>query len=358
MLIVGFALLSACGNDTSVVIEERIRPVRTAKAIVAPQAIKRRFAASSQAASTSNISFRVSGIIAEFPAQVGISLKKGDLIASLDSNDYQIKLAQERAALERVMANAANTKSRFRRVEKLFAEHTVSEMDYETAKAEYQAGVADVRQARRSVELSSDQLAYTRLLAPADGCSVTEASAAENENITAGQTVAIVSCGAIMEVLASVPESVVGRVTIGQEVEAVFNAIKNQYFKAEVTEIGISSSANGVYTITARLLGNHSELRPGMAAELMLARRFDVSANHVWVPMAAVGEEDQKRFVMVYQPVDEKIGKVQRVEVDVGRYAVGLMEITRGLRKDQKVITAGLSQIQDGLTVKLLQQDL
>ena len=350
--------LSACNSEQSPLLEERIRPVRTAVAVQAPEDIKRRFAGSSQAASTSNISFRVSGIISEFPAQVGIPLKKGDLIARLDSNDYQTKLEQEKAALGRVVINAENSKSRFNRIEKLFAKHIISEMDFETAKAEYQAGEAEVQQAQRSVELSRDQLAYTKLKAPADGCAVTEATATENENVTAGEAIAIISCGSIMEVVGVIPESVVNRVSIGQQVEVLFNAIEGENFKAEVTEMGVSSSANGVYLVTARVNKRDSRLRPGMAVELVLARQFEVSDNQVWVPMVAVGEEDKQRFVMVYQPVDELMGTVKRVNVETGRYALGSLEIIKGLQKNQIVITAGLSQIQNGLTVKLLKQDL
>ena len=357
-IIARLAFLSACSSEEVAVIEERIRPVRTALAVNAPEDIKRRYAGRSQAASTSNISFRISGIIAEFPAQVGKALKKGDAIARLDSTDYRIKLEHEKAVLDKVIASAENAKSRFNRIEKLFSEHVVSEMDYDAAKTEYQIGKAEVLQAQRKVELSREQLTHTELKMPADRCTVTEATASVNENITAGQTIAILSCGSIIEVVSVVPESVVGLVSIGLQVEAVFNAIKGRSFDAEVTEIGISSSVNGVYLVTARLNDSDPQLRPGMAAELMLAGQFDVSADHVWVPMVAVGEEDKQRFVLIYQPVDELTGTVKRINVETDQLALDLIEITEGLQEGQHVITAGLSQIQDGLTVKLLKQDL
>jgi RND family efflux transporter MFP subunit len=354
----GLSLLSACSGEETAIIEERIRPVRTALAINAPEVIKYRFAGRSQAASTTNISFRISGTIAEFPAQVGKALKKGDVIARLDSTDYGIKLEYEKAVLGKVTTNARNAKSRYDRIEKLFADHVVSEMDYETAKTEYQIGEAEVRQAQRNVELGRENITYHELRIPADQCTVTEAAASVNENISAGQTIAILSCGSIIEVVSIVPESAVDLASIGLQVEAEFNAIKGQSFSAEVTEIGISSSVNSVYLVTARLKDSDPQLRPGMAAELMLGGQFDVSADHVWVPMVAVGEEDKQRFVMIYQPLDDLTGTVKRINVETGQLALDLIEITAGLQEGQHVITAGLSQIQDGLTVKLLKKDL
>ena len=354
----GLSFLTGCSGEETVIIEERIRPVRTALAINAPEDIKHHFAGRSQAASTTNISFRISGAITEFPAQVGKVLKKGDVIARLDSTDYGIKLEYEKAVLGKATTNAGNSKSRYNRIEKLFSDNVVSEMDYETAQTEYHISEAEVRQAERNVELSREHLAYHELRIPADRCTVTEATASVNENITAGQTIAILSCGSIIEVVAIVPESAVGLASIGLQVKAAFNAIKDRNFSAEVTEIGISSSVNSVYLVTARLKDSDPQLRPGMAAELMLGGQFDTSADHVWVPMVAVGEEDKQRFVMIYQPLNDLTGTVERINVETGQLALDLIEITAGLREGQQVITAGLSQIQDGLTVKLLKQDL
>ncbi len=118
----GLSFLSACSGDDAGIIEERIRPVRTALAINAPDEIKHRFAGRSQAASTTNLSFRISGTIAEFPAQVGKVLKKEDVIARLDSTDYGIKLEYAKAVLGKATTNARNAKSRFARIEKLFAD--------------------------------------------------------------------------------------------------------------------------------------------------------------------------------------------------------------------------------------------
>lgn len=350
-------LLMACSPTEDAIIEERIRPVRTVIASLAPEDIKRRFAASSQAASTSKISFRVAGIVSEFPALAGSILKKGDLIAQLDSNDFESKLAQESAQYDRISVDLANSKSRFKRIESLFKKDLISEVDYDNARTEFLIDKAEQQQSLRSVELSRDQLSYTKLTSPADGCSVTDALADENENVSASQTIAIISCGMIMEVVSSVPESVVGRVSIGQQVEVLFNTIKDKRYQAEVTEIGISSSSNGVDLVTARINESDPELRPGMAAELVLTRKFESNNHHVWVPMVAIGKANGQHFAMIYEPTDDNVGVVKKVDIEIGRFAFKTIEVTKGITENQQVITAGLSLISDGLKVKRLTQE-
>lgn len=352
----GIIFLTGCSEQEPPIIDEKVRPVRAVPASKTPTDIQRRFAGTINSASTSNISFRVSGIIAEFPATVGIPLQKDELIARLDSNDLQLKLEQDQAALRLVTVTAEKAESRYLKVKALHEKQVISEMDYETALAEFESGKAQVNQAQRSVALSQEQLSYAELHAPSDGCTITEATATQNENVASGQTVAVLSCGAEMEIISMVSEAVVNSVSIGQPVEVLLNAKKNMPFKARITEIGMSSTTNGVYFVTARISGEHPDIRPGMAAELVVARQFTVIEEHLWVPMVAVGEENHQKFVMVYEPSDEFKGVVKKVTVKTDRFAMGSLEITDGLEEGQLVITAGLSQIYNGLPVKLQKQ--
>jgi len=349
-------LVLAQGGEPQVIIEERVRPVKTATAVVAPAAVKQRFAGSTKSASTFNVSFRVPGIITKFPAQVGVELEKGAIIARIDNNDYRIRVEQDKAELARQIVDAENTESRFGRVSALFEKDFVSAMDFESARAEYHVSKSEVFQARRDLELSREQLTDTSLRTPVEGCALSEATVAEHSNVDAGEVVAILSCGALMEVVSAVPEAAVSRLNIGQEVEVLLNAPREQLFEAKITDIGVSSSANGIYLVTARLLERNPLFRPGMSSELVLTRKFNVNHDHAWVPFFAVGEENDKHFVMVYEATEDSLGVVKKQYVDIDRHVMGAIEITSGVKVGTQVITAGVSQIEDGLTVKLLPQ--
>ena len=72
------------------------------------------------------------------------------------------------------------------------------------------------------------------------------------------------------------------------------------------------------------------------------------------VPAFAVGEDREGRYVYVVEEVGEGIGRALRREVTVGGLtADGGLEILQGLVDGDRVITAGVSRIQDGREVRL-----
>lgn len=353
--LVGFMLVGC--EQAEKTVAEPIRPVRTAKVLLAPKASKLRFAGITQAVDTFAISFRVPGNIIEFAAQVGTPLQQGELIARLDNNDYVTKLGQKKSSLSREQVNASNAKSRFIRVEKLFKKDIVSAVDFENTQAEYLMSKEKVSLAKSEVALAQEQLNYSELRVTNDECTVTESLASEKENVTAGEVVAILSCGHLVEVLATVSESAVGRLTVGQEVAITFNnSFKDKVFSAKIREIGVNSAVSSAYSVTAVINEPSNLLRSGMAAELIITRQFNVSDEQVWVPMVAVGEENNNKFVFVYQPSDQQTGLIKKVVIKTNRHVKGMIEVTQGLTSNQQVVTAGLSQISDGLKVKLLSQ--
>lgn len=356
ILLIAYLFIQSEQSEQLVV--EPIRPVRIADVLLAPEAIKLRFAGTTQSVDTFNISFRVPGNIIEFSAQVGTPLEQGELIARLDNSDYVTKLEQQKSALSREEVNANNAKSRFGRVEKLFKKDIVSAVDFENTQAEYLMSKEKVSLAVREVKLAQEQLNYTELRATSDGCIVTESLVSEQENVTSNNVIAILSCGDLIEVQATVSESAVGRLTVGQAVAITFNNhLKGKEFAAKISEIGVNSAVSGAYLVTAIINKPSDLLRSGMAAELVITRNFNVLDNVVWVPMIAVGEENNEKFVFVYNPSDKQTGLIKKVIVDTNRHIRGMIEVTQGLTIGQQVVTAGLSQISDGLKVKLLSQD-
>lgn len=350
---IGYFLIPEAKQEVDQV--EPIRPVRTAEVLIAPKALRLRFSGTSQAVDTYDIAFRVAGNIIEFPAQVGTPLKQGELIARLDNSDYLTRLEQEKSVLSREKVNANNAKSRFVRVEKLFKKGIVSAVDFENTQAEYLMSKEKVSLATREVELAQDQLNYTELRATNDGCVITESLVNEQENVTSRNVIAVLSCGNLIEVQATVSESAVGRISVGEEVSVSFNNyLKGKQFSAKISEIGLNSAVSGAYLVTAIVDDFSKTLRSGMAAELIIKRTFAVTDKEVWVPMIAIGEENNEKFVFVYTPENEQTGKISRVVVKTNRHIKGMFEVTEGLRSGQQVVTAGLSQMTDGLKVKLL----
>jgi len=73
------------------------------------------------------------------------------------------------------------------------------------------------------------------------------------------------------------------------------------------------------------------------------------------VPSFAVGEDGEGRFVYVVEPAPDAAGEgiVRRQAVTVGDLTTEGLEIVSGLQDGDRVVTAGVSRIEDGLRVRL-----
>jgi multidrug efflux pump subunit AcrA (membrane-fusion protein) len=105
--------------------------------------------------------------------------------------------------------------------------------------------------------------------------------------------------------------------------------------------------------VKARLAEQDPMVRHGMAAEVEF--RFEASGEgaHFRVPPRAVSEDRQGRFVLVVEPSGDERGVIRRRAVEVGSLTPDGLEVLEGLEEGDRLVTAGLSQLEDGDTVKL-----
>ena len=356
-IMMGAMLLAGCQDNAPQEEQTPLRPVRITAATNSPADFQHRFAGTTVSASTTNLSFQVSGTIEHFPAKAGTRLRAGDVIASLNDDDLQLALKKNEALLEQAATNAKASTSRYQRMKELHAKQLISEMDYDVAKAEHQVGLAKVDQAQQAVDLSQQQIHYATLHTSEAHCSVTQTYVTENENVSAGQLIAVMSCGSVMEVKANISEATVSSLRIGQSVEAIITAAQSQPLDAHISEIGLNTGTNGTYFVTAQIDTRNTKLRPGMAAELLISRDFLAKNDSLWIPMNTVNESNGQHYVMTFEPTEHNRGIVRKVEIETGKFVAGSIEITQGLVEGQKVITAGLNQIYDGQEVLMLVED-
>jgi len=151
-----------------------------------------------------------------------------------------------------------------------------------------------------------------------------------------------------------VPENIIPELSVGESVSVAFPSFKDRNFPAVISEIGNSKSNNSAYPVTVRMSNQDRVLRPGMAAEVTFRVRISQATDNFWVPLIAVGKEDGATFVYVYEAQDEGRGIVKRRAIDIALFTLDQVEVTAGLAEGERIITAGMSQIHEGLAVRLL----
>ena len=136
--------------------------------------------------------------------------------------------------------------------------------------------------------------------------------------------------------------------TPGLSTSVTFDSIPGKIYDGTVTEIGISATSTA-FPVSVRL-NDSDNLRTGLAAQV----RFNLPVDEVKfvVPVSAVAEDEEGRYVYIVILDDTgHSGVVKRAAVEVGNIVSSGIEIESGISLGDKVVTAGITVIRDGLEV-------
>jgi len=349
-VLLGYAL-SGCGGEEQV--ETVLRPVRYQQVFASGGERLRSFSGTAQAGVESRLSFKVAGTIRSIPVTVGDSVASGALIAELDPEDYRLQVQQAQAALAQAEAQARKADADYARARQLYENNTLSRAELDAYRTAAESAEQSVRAAEQSLELARLQLSYTRLTAPVAGA-VAAVNVEANENVQPGQPVVLLTSGSRLEVVVDVPEVLISRIREGDRVAVTFDALPDRRFPAVITEVGVAATGAGLtYPVTVLLQDSDPDIRSGMAAEVAFRFEYQGQRELYLVPAMAVGEDREGRFVYVVEPTDSGVGVVHRRGVTVGDLTAGGIEVFEGLADGDRVITAGVSKIEDGQAVRL-----
>ncbi len=345
------ALASACGSEEQP--ETVLRPVRYQQVYSSGGSRVRAFSGTARAGVESRLSFKVAGTIRRITAAVGDSVWPGQLIAELDPQDYRLQVERAEAALAQARAQARNAQVTYERTRLLYENNTAAKSDLDAARAAYESAEASVDAYEQSLELARLQLSYTRLTAPVAGV-VAAVNAEVNENSSPGQAIVLLTSGSRLEVDVGVPEVLIAQVREGDEVSVTFDALPNRTFAAAITEVGVAATGTGTtYPVRVLLDETDPDIRSGMAAEVAFNFEARGQRELYLVPAVAVGEDREGRFVFVVEPAQGDTGVVRRRAVEVGELTARGLEILSGLEDGDRVVTAGVSKIEEGEQVRL-----
>jgi HlyD family secretion protein len=266
---------------------------------------------------------RVARVLVDFGSRV----KKGDVLAELETGVYDSQVGAQRAGLrqrradldssraqvESAWANLETARLARDRTRRLVASHVASQADldsaagnFDSAKASYDAAVARVRGADAAaraqsaqVEQSAVNLAYTKIYSPLDGVIVSrnvDPGATVNASYQSPVLFTVASDLGRVRIFADVDESDVGRVRVGQAVDAVADGAMGAHFRGEIEQVRYSpNNTSGIVTYTAVIeVDNPGELlRPGMSVTLDIVT---AEAHRVrCVPAAALRFHPKRR---------------------------------------------------------------
>lgn len=344
------AFLPGCGGEEAAP-TEHLRPVRWQTIDDASSGRTRVFAGVTRAGQEIALSFKVGGTIEQLAVNVGTRVEAGAPIATLDDSDYRLQVREAEASLGQAEASLRNARAQYDRVESLYEADNASLSELESARAAFETAEAAVEAGRNGLELARRQLEYTRLNAPTGGA-IASTPAEIGENVRAGQEIALLTAGEQSEVKIALPGQLVSGVSVGDAATVTINGLDDREFAALVTEVGVAATGGGsTYPVVVRLDQADGAVLSGMSAEVALTFRREGGERVILVPASAIGEDKDGRFAFLLRDVRDGQGRVERVSVTTGDLTNQGLEVLAGLAPGDKLITAGVHRIHDGLTV-------
>ncbi len=345
--------LCACTEELEPPAIEILRPVRYVDVSAPNEAATRVYSGSAEADEIADISFKVSGTLRERPVSVGDRVASDAVLATLDSRDFKVAVREAEAQLTRAHAELRNAEANYERVRELYENDNVSKSELDSSRAGAESAAAQVRVARQSLANAQLQLSYTAIVAP-QSCEVAETFFKANENVTSGQPIVRLNCGTCPDVRVSVPETQIASIKAGDTVAVEFGALGNRRFQAEVEEVGIAmSSGSSSFIVVVQLTDGCEIVRSGMAADVEFSLGTGLSGEHFHVPWVAVGEDRNGRYVYVLEAIDDTVAIARRRSVEVIDTTERGIVIGSGLSAGERIVTAGVRRISDGLKVTL-----
>ena len=172
-----------------------------------------------------DLSFQVSGLVSKLLKEEGDTVKKGELIAVLDEQDYNANFKRAEAEVERTLASQKDATDKYKRYAPLGEDDTVSKQEVESLYNAQNKANADYNAAKANRDYLSNQLKYTKLYAPEDGIIMVRVQE-PGSNVQKGQSVYTMAKTNPVWVRAYVNETDLGNIKYGDTV-AVYTDTTN-----------------------------------------------------------------------------------------------------------------------------------
>ena len=321
-----------------------------------------------------DVGAQASGKITKLYVKLGQEIKKGEMIADIDSTTQINTLNTKKAALVSYQAQLKAKKtaydvalSSYNRLSKLYTQKATSldsvntaKSTLDNAKAEMEAIEANIKQAEIEVNTAETNVGYTKITAPMDG-TVISVPVSEGQTVNANQTTpTIVTIADLsqMKIKPEISEGDITKVKAGQEVsftilsdsQTVYHSVIDSVDPANTTtsdsfstsslSSSSSSTTSAIYYYANVLIDNPDRtLRIGMTTEnnIKIANAKDV----LLVSNMAIQKRDGKSFVNVLNDKNQPEPR----EVEIGVQNDFKTEIKSGLNEGEKVI---VSQVANG----------
>ena len=311
-----------------------------------------------------SLAFEVGGIVDGVEARLGDSVQRGDVLARLDPEPFELSVRDADATLAQALAVQLAARSDYERTVELFEADVASRQELDRDTAARDSSDSQVKAARARLNLAKRDLRRSVLRAPFSG-SISVRKIEPAMKVASGQIAFEMDSGESgLQVEVQMPETLIMRVKQGDLVGVSFPSLggggepaTGGSVEAVVTEVGTRAGTGNAFPVRANLREAPAGIRPGMTAEVAFSLpRIEAGALGIegfLIPFAAVhAEADASFIVYVY---DQATSTVRRTPIQSGGVRDNEVAVLAGLEEGDVIATAGVSFLRDGQEVQLLE---
>jgi len=289
----------------------------------------------------------------------GDRVRRGQVIARLESNDIAAELERAKASLMEARAESTEASLIYGRQKKMLASGGISQAEFEASEARHQRALAGVASARAAVRSAEVALENTLIRAPFDGTVLTKS--AEVGEMVAPFASSASSRGAVvtladmnsLEVEADVAEANIDRVRVGLPCEITLDAYPDIRYPGKVVKIvPTADRSRATVLVKVAFISRDRRVLPEMSAKVnFLPQDTKLSEQNeapvVAVPNSAVTLRNGVKMVFLVEGTT-----VRSAPVTTGRVLGDLTEIKEGVNSGERVVLSPPGSLTTGMKIK------
>jgi RND family efflux transporter MFP subunit len=286
--------------------------------------------------------------IVELNAEVGQTVKKGDVLARLAVDDIETQIVQQEAQLASAQASLVEARQNAARVRSLSAGNAVSQKQVDEAVVSEARAEAEVKAAEAALAISRLNLSRTAVVALDDGI-ITARSANLGAVVSLGTELFRLLRQGKVEWQVELPLRQLRRVQEGTKAEIITPSGRSVPGTVRLISPEAAQTTGRVTVyVTLDPPANAPQPKVGM---LVTGRLVFGESEAKTLPSTAIVMRDGRAYVYVLGEAN----RVERRRVELGRRSDDRVEVLSGVTSDEKIVAAGGAFHSDGATVRVVE---
>lgn len=294
---------------------------------------------------------RTSGFVSQILADIGDTVREGQLLAVIESPEVDEELARARVRVQEAKANLVLAKSTLDRIQVLLKSRAVSEQENDDQQARVNSADAALRGGEADVRRLESLQSFQKVVAPFSGV-ITSRSTEKGALITAGSGSALPSLFTIaqeetLRIFLDVPQKHSVAVKPGAEARIVVRERPGRLYEGKVVRTSASlDRASRTLLTEIHLPNGERTILPGMYVQVKLSLERDEPA--IVIPARALAMLNNGPHVVTVEPDST----LRYRPVTLGRDFGAEIEVSAGLTGTEKLIANPSDSFKDGQAVR------